>query len=322
VGEHEGLVTLDEMVQAAHDAGYGEVDQLRRRFSEYRGFGLVGGHLAKDKRQGGPGLWHPVQRWLFIEVLRRREQDKNRLPTIANLPVGLWRLGIPGITTEQIQQTMFYWGGHLPGAPAGWNQPGRDRKTGKSKAGSRPGGPRSLRRRAVEHAVEKLAAPGAGDRAKRELRNLLEIMNDLGETLAPDTWARASLGVIAPSGDPSPQQRFAAHVQHRAFTLQVLAVRHLDLLCKPSARPLWDWALSELDQKNRTEYLALQEKMIREPDVGHLFASPLAYDILQQGCVGFLTILGMSLAILWGEYAMAIPSGEEPPPKLKIDRRR
>jgi hypothetical protein len=322
VGETAELVSLDDIVQAAHDQGYGEPGELRRRFSEYRGFGLVGPHVTKAKRQGGEGLWHPNQQQLFLDVLRRRQNDNNRLPTIANLPVGLWRVGYEGITTEQVQRAMSYWGGHLPGAPASWGQSGRDRRTGKSKAERRPSGPRSLRRRGVEQAVERLAAPGASESAKRELRNLLEIMNDLGDPSAPDTWARAALGVIAPGGNPSPQQRQVVDFQHRAFILQVLAVRHLDLLCDASARPLWDWALSELDQKNRADYVAIQGQLIHNSEIGHLFERPLSFDILQQGCIGFLTILGMSLAILWGEHGMAMPPGEEPPPRMKIERRR
>jgi hypothetical protein len=319
--ERDKLVGLDDMVRAAEEAGFGESLKLKRRFVEYQGHGLLGKPVARAARRGGEGLWHPNLLALFLDELRMREREKLRLPTIANLPIGLWRLGVEGVTTEQAQRAMSYWAGHLPGAPSGGGQPGRNRRSGVSKAEARPRGDRSLRRKSIDQAVAWLAAPGATEGAKRELRDLLEVINDTGEPASPDTWARASLGVIAPSGNPSIEQRTVAHNQSIGFSVQVLAIHHLDSLCAPTSSSLWEWARA-VDQKNRPGYLAQQAKMIADPGLGHLYSRPLAFDILQQGCVGLLTILGIALAVLWGEYGMKVPPGEEPPPRLKIDRRK
>jgi len=177
-----------------------------------------------------------------------------------------------------------------------------------------------MRRKAVERAVGWLAAPGASESAKRELRNLLEIINDTGEPSSPDTWARASLGVIAPGGNPSALQKQAATALHRGLSLQVLAIRHLDVLCDPSTMPLWEWA-RVVDQKHRAEYVADQAVMAADPDVGHLYSRPLVAEIIQQGCFGLLTMLGIGLGVVWGEYGMRSPPGDEPPPMVTFKRR-
>jgi hypothetical protein len=194
--DRDSLVSFAEMERAAEEAGIEGVN-FKRRFVEYQGFGLLGKPIAKAPRRGGEGLWHPDQLPLFLEVLRRREQEKLRIPTIANIPIALWRMGVEGVTTEQVQKAMSYWAGYLPGAPSGSGQLGYDRRTGGSKAAGRPRGDRALRRQAIDRAVSWLAAPDAPETAKRELRNLLEIINDLGDPSSPDTWARVSLGVLS-----------------------------------------------------------------------------------------------------------------------------
>jgi hypothetical protein len=307
------------MEAAAIEAGFGDLN-LPSRLIEYQRFGLMGRPLTKAARRGGEGLWHPDQLSLFLDVLHLREREKLRMPTIANVPVGLWRLGAEGISTEQAQRAMAHWGGALPGAPSGAGQPGHNRKTGRERSATRPRGDRSIRHKAIDQAVEWLSAPGASEQAKRELRHLLVVINDTGTPASPDTWARVALGVIAPDGEPSLEQRRAAHSMSIGFALQELAIRHLDQLCAQWSQPLWNWARA-VDQDNRQGYLDEQARMVSDPKVGHLYSRPLIDDIVQQGCRGQLTILGMTLAILWGEFGMQVPPGEEPPPRVKVVRR-
>jgi hypothetical protein len=321
MAESDSLVSLDAITQAAEDEGFGARAPLRRRFVEYQGLGLVGKPLGKAERQGGEGLWHPMQLELFLQLLNLRDNDKVRVSTLPNLPVGLWRLGADGITTEQVQRAMSYWAGFLPGAPSETALPGHDSRTGRAKSEVRPRGPRSLVRKAIEQFVDDLSVPETRHRAKRELRDLLEIMNTTGVAASPDTWARVALNVIAPNGNPSSQQRQAVENMQKGFLVQFLTVRHLDLLCSPMSTEFWDWARRVIDESNRDGYLRQQAEMIHDPEVGHLYKRPLGFDLVQQGCRGWTVVLGIGLAVAWDAYGMRMPPGEEPPPALPFTQR-
>jgi hypothetical protein len=62
--------------------------------------------------------------------------------------------------------------------------------------------------------------------------------------------------------------------------------------------------------------------MADDPEVGHLYVRPLAMDIVQQACRGFMAILGIGLATHWRLYDFTNPPGHEPPPKLTFKQRR
>ncbi len=321
MADPESLLSLGAIAEIAQAEGFGPESALRRRFIEYEGFGLVGKPLAKAKRQGGEGLWHPMQLELFLQLLHLRQDDGVRVSTLPNLPVGFWRMGFEGITTEQVQKAMSFWGGYLPGAPSEVGLPGYSRRTGQAKSEIRPRGPRSLMRKAIEQVVEEMSVPETRNRAKREMRDLLEIINTTGQAVSPDTWARVALKVIAPSGSPSVDQRRAVSHMQTGILVQLMAIQHLDALCSTPSKEFWDWASRVVDQSQREEYLKQKAQMMEHPELGHLYQRPLGFDLMQRGCLGLMTVLGIGLGVAWGTHGMKLPPGEEPPPTLMFQRR-
>src|SRR5215472_17402849 len=118
--------------------------------------------VRKANRRGGEGLWHPIQQWMFLNILENRAAGV-RLGTMTNQPIGLWLHGVNGVELRQAQRA---WATCLdyqldPDTPAG---------------------PDSLRRRGVEHVAERFAAlappPGAPEAAKPTFRETLELFYD------------------------------------------------------------------------------------------------------------------------------------------------
>lgn len=310
----EGLVSKAAMIAAAVDEGLGDTRTLARRFVDWQQLGLLGKAAKKAARQGGEGLWHPNQQVLFLDLLRCRDRGL-RIPTLANVPVAWWRDSIQGIETEQAQRALEFWAGYLPGTRVNLRQPPggrRPRGTGDPWGESRPKGERSLRRRAIELRVEWLSVPGASAQSKRELRQLLEVLNE-GIDVSPDAFVHAVVPVFSPDGEATPQQRRAARLIHRGIALQHLAVDHLGQLCAPAAVPLWEWA-RRIDQSERPNYLRDQARLIADAEVGHLFRRPLVDDLVQQACSGLLVILGIGLACNLPNWRMQPESTAELPP--------
>jgi hypothetical protein len=314
------LVTRGQIVSAAVAEGLGSAETLGRRFSEYQGLGLVGKSTTRTARKGGEGLWHPAQLGLFVELLHMRERERLRIPTLANLPVAWWRLGTEGIETTQTQRAFRNWGGALTGSPSDIGQPGR-RRGGGSRSERRPTGDRSLRRQAVDAQVDVLTEPGANATTRRALRDLIELINDSGQTPSRETFVSTMSRALAGDAKPTPAQKEAALNQYKGIAVQLLVVRHLDLVCEDDSAPLWEWA-RRIDQAGWEDYVRQQQTMADDPEVGHLYVRPLATDIVQQACRGFMAILGIGLATQWRLYDFANPPGHEPPPKLTFKQRR
>ncbi len=82
----------------------------------------------------------------------------------------------------------------------------------------------------------------------------------------------------------------------------------------------WDWARRVVDESHRDGYLQQQVQMA-DPELGHLYKRPLGFDLVQRGCLGFITVLEIGLGVAWGAYRMKSPPGEEAPPTFKFQRR-
>jgi len=289
------------MVAEAVTAGYGDKRELTRTFVSWQQFGLLGKMACRAERRGGEGLWHPAQRDLWLGLLRNRLVAGVRTQTLANLPVGLWLLRTEGIETEQAQKAFSYWASYLD-------------------AGSRPTGERSLRRRAIDERVEGMAIAGASEKSKRELRRVLEIINDTApnQSVSPDTFTRAALGVIVPQGTPTRAHRFIADTTHGGIKLQLIAGRYLDLLnaSTPDVLQFWEWS-RRLDEEGRNLYREGQPRMVRHPEIGRFRNQMELERWINQSCAMLMMVFGIGLGHLRGELgAWPKDAGVEPPPKL------
>jgi hypothetical protein len=314
------LVTREQIVAAAVADGLGSAEALGRRFYEYQGLGLVGKSTNRTARKGGEALWHPAQLELFVDLVRMREREQLRIPTLANFPVALWRLGTEGIETAQAQRAFRNWGGVLTGSPSDIGQPGR-RRGGGSRSERRPRGDRSLRRQAVDAQVDLLAGQGANATVERALRDLIEMINDSGQTPSRKTFVTTMGQALAGGAEPTPVQKQEALNQYKAINVMLLVVRHLDLVCEEDSIPLWEWA-RRIDQSGWADYVQRQQTMAADPEVGHLYVRPLDFDLFQQACRGLMVILGIGLATQWHLFDFANPPGHEAPPKLAFEQRR
>jgi hypothetical protein len=295
------LVSKATMVAAAVGAGYGDKRELARTFVSWQQLGLMGKMTARAERRGGEGLWHPTQRDLWLGLLSNRLVAGVRTQTLANFPVGGWLLGMEGIETEQAQKAFSYWASYLS-------------------APTRPTGERSLRRRAIEERVDQMADPTASETSKRELRHLLEIINDLASyhSMSPDTFLRAALGVMVPQGTPSKAHRFIANMSHGSMKLQLIAGRHLALLDGTAAGVLdfWEWS-RKLDAEGRGLYLQGQPAMAAHPEIGRFYRPFELEPWINQSCLMLLTVFGIGIGHLLDELGpWPKDAGVEPPPKL------
>ena len=289
------------MVAAAVEAGYGDKRELARTFGSWQRLGLMGKMAVRAERRGGEGLWHPTQQDLWLGLLRNRLVAGVRTHTLTNLPVGGWLLGMEGIETEQAQKAFSYWASYLS-------------------APSRPTGERSLRRRAIEERVDQMADPSASEKSKRELRHLLEIINDLApdDSVSPDTFLRAALAVMVPQGAPTNAHRFIANMSRGNIKLQLIGGRHLELLeaSTPEVLQFWEWSRA-MDAEGRRLYLQGQPDMAAHPEIGRFYGPFELEPWINQSCSMLMTVFGIGLGHLRGELgAWPKDAGVEPPPKL------
>jgi hypothetical protein len=217
------VLTKNEMVMRAAQAGFGTPRRLRLRFEKYQKHGLLGRMAGKEGRQGGSGLWHPAQAALWIFYLNNR--GRARLATLANMPVFLWFMGVEGVDSEQSHHAFCFWASEF-GAEG-------------------PTGPRSLRRRVIDARVANISSPTASASAKRRLRELYEQINDAFPDLHVDRelFVEAFVSAIGPDIE-SMQARRLAEVEFGFVRSACEAIRRRDQLCQPqpAVTRLWEWA--------------------------------------------------------------------------------
>lgn len=254
------------MVGKAEAAGYGEHLNLGRAFVDWQRRGLLGRPLAKARRQGGEGLWHDGQGELWLELLRDRLDDRTSIESMANRPVAHWLLGNPAVRTAQAQLALITWA-RLIDKP-------------------RPTDPRSARNRAIEARVARLAPPGASPSQRRNLRTLLELVNDG----VPPTAAQLheALGVV--TSDREAVLALAAEVTHQLGAQQRLDELSADT---PAVLDFWRWG--------RVLWIGQLPEFVPIP----------ASEVLDFACARLLTVLGMALSLTGGR--VEVPAGQVVP---------
>jgi hypothetical protein len=98
-----------QMLDEAARAGYGDGRGLNALFVARQQAGIIS-RAARRAGRRGEGLWHPVQRALWLMALADRARGVD-LATIANAPIGLWLLGWPGVENRQARRALYFFVG-------------------------------------------------------------------------------------------------------------------------------------------------------------------------------------------------------------------
>jgi len=105
----ERLYTKQELIQLGVETVPASTpSRLRATFEEWQTRGLIGSYERKEARRGGAGLWHPLQKELWLAELRHRDAG-HAVIHLANFPVGAWFLFDEGIRIEQVQLAFGTW---------------------------------------------------------------------------------------------------------------------------------------------------------------------------------------------------------------------
>lgn len=288
----EELVSKLELLEAAQQLGYGEARSLGRTFVDWQTAGLVGPYEHKATRHGGEGLWHPTQQVLFQACLRNRGNGVG-IVRLANLPVGGWLVGMPGITLTQAQRAWGTW--------AGARLSSMDRR---SKVG-----------RDVDREVSRLASPAATVNQRRALRGAFDHMLDGLGAVSRDTFSSSFVGCVAPEQESSDDQRQFARIAYDILSLRFLAVAHRDTLAGSSAeevRRFWEWA-RELWQKALSCYQADWGSMREGPDIDKFFERPDMNNIMSLACPNLATLFGLGISVQAHSHPL---TNAAPPPRV------
>jgi hypothetical protein len=305
--ERDALKTLDQMVAEASAAGLGESEWLRCRFVEFQRCGLLGGPERKEPRRGGAGLWHPVQGALWLVYLQHRREGFS-LPTLTNIPIGVWMLGIEGVRAEQAQRALCF------GAQK-WLPPDWQRRMPPSTAarrlgrGERRAADRSLAARNTRRAVERLAdqdtRPAAKRRLFKALRQVLDGIPDPDLMVGKPTFTQA-VSRVRPRTPADDSHRIGAAI-YQMLSDRFLALAYLDILCStlPQVVGFWEWARGFWQYTFARYHKALPALQARS-GLGDLFETPTLNQVANEAGSWLLGILGAGIRALHGDVEPAI----------------
>jgi hypothetical protein len=290
------------MIDQAIRQNLGSARSLAHTFGNFQKRGLIGHASTKTSRRGGEGLWHPIQGALWIGTLTHRRQGV-RLTTLANLPVGVWLLGVPGIDTQQAQRAFGFW--------AGWsNAP----KSSDIRLGVKD--PRALYQRAITARIDELASPAATSANKRQLRRLFEeILDTHPEIRIPQRQLVDSLrNVVLPTRSSDNVEAHLTGTANR-FYIQASATKVLTtlLLVRPDVLAFWEWA-RRFVHAHDAQYDALVERVGDDPDLSRFYGPMELAPFLNTACSHVQTVMGIGVEIL---KRGRDSSDFEPPPAVE-----
>jgi hypothetical protein len=102
------------------------------------------------------------------------------------------------------------------------------------------------------------------------------------------------------------EERFAAYYTDLVET-RSLALRHVQTLSKPAARPMWEWA-REFHLAAYREYRTALPKLRELADINRFFDDDSDWNsVINESCLSLLTIFGMALAELLGQSHHRLP---------------
>ena len=214
------------MIAAAVERGYGTAGSLEAKLGTFQKRGLVGHSIARAG-QRGPGIWHDVQAWLWLQHLERSAKGV-RPPALANLPVGLWLLAMDGggIEIRQVQRAFGTWiNAHDKRRP--------------------PTGNRSVVDRAIDRQLDAFANKETSRAARREAKELLLRQNlTPSDNVRDDAIFKKRMADLIGGPRPDAQARAGAEVIAGGVAFMITAQKYAKLLTseRDNVQQLWEWA--------------------------------------------------------------------------------
>jgi hypothetical protein len=232
----EPLITLNGILKEANCLGYGKISRLRSTFIGYQKIGLLGNYVEKEPRQGGAGLWHPSQGYLFNLYLRLRKEQKGDTNSMANIPVGFWLLELAlgkwiPISIEQTQKAFEYATKDLAKRWIGHVSPVEQSKTS------------SKIRRSIQETNRAFASRGR----KVKTHNDREVFERFSQLDFKQAQPGVSLHEFLTSGlafkETKPEyQDMLKQAAYHEVQNRLIALKYREELLLPDTRPFWYWA--------------------------------------------------------------------------------
>ena len=288
------------MIEAAQKARLGEGRHLARSFVEFQQRGLLGQATGKTSRQGGEGLWPDEQEdlWLLLLALR---SDGAQVPQLLHLPVYLWLTGEPAVSLDQAQRAWHTFAGYFARA-------------------TRPTGPRSDRRRALDRQAAALISPSKPSTTGPTYQHLWELVNDGQGVVPSQETVVAAYERLWPEASAEHLAGLANSVR-RTIVLQALAIEHRKDLTHRTAdvTAFWGWARNVL-VRTWQDYVESMPSFATMPGIGRLaLADYTQSSLVSSSCNRLIGVLGLGLSYLtepstWSGW----PLDEPTPPTIVL----
>lgn len=279
-------ISLDAIVTEEKRRGYGTKARLKVAFREYQKIGLLGRAIAKERRQGGGGLWHPSQGAIFDWYLQLRKTQNADTISMANIPIAFWLLdSVLGdwypISIEQAQRAFAH---ATKGLAARWTR--RVATIDQSKTSSKV-------RQSIQETMRAFTSRGRKIKTTEDRRILDEFarldFNRAQPGVSLEDFMKS--GLVLRDTHPEFQETLKG-LFYKEEEARLLGLKYHSELARPAAQPFWYWA--------RKHWLAAMEWGMQRED---WFKSITGQEMVPQS---LNTILRMSIVYLLGEFGRGI----------------
>ena len=293
------------MIENAEREGLGDPTRLRRSFSQFRKYGLIGGYVEKSSRKGGEGLWHPIQFDLFFCYLRNIKESGTRpggayrgdlLHKMASIPVGAWLFKEPGITINQAKMCLnFQWGKRLKAIKTVMKRPGTSNRSDLGK---------SVKNYIHEISIIPTTNP-------KRSRGLIQRLSDIVLYSSMDSFSQATWddAIAQFLEDESPKDSKYISDEWRfqldCFLCGLLYMRRL-VMETALVDELWQWAREVYQYDLRKWRRVVNEAQYESPEIvkdfiDPVFGLPTIDNVLLIASRDILRYLGLGIKHLLGE---------------------
>ncbi len=256
------------------------------------GRGLLGRphRPGRGRGRGRAALWGESQLRLFSALLSQRRRGAP-LAALANIPVFLWLLGVPGIEVAQVRRALRTWLLAETRTPSGRNQ--------------------AAARRTVEVLEEAGVRPTAS--ARKGLIDLLATSSHTGRFDRMRT-----LGAIQRFLDPRLKGRQLGPADASLSTDTFVFLLEARFRAIRELGTLSDGAFERarlVYLATRGTYAGRQPEFAADAEMGHIYERPDENDLGRSACSDLITVLGLELL-----RPGAVPFEPAPPPEEALAR--